>query len=94
MAVLDTWEAGKLPAHICPSCWLPRSVQMRTTRGSIADVAGGSEQVAPLGIPEEPFTFESHSRAHGVRVTTAGTSSVDKGGVAEVSAFLRRCVPA
>ncbi|PSC68940.1 signal recognition particle receptor subunit beta-like [Micractinium conductrix] len=69
--------------------------QLRSTRGTLGDVNGGSGGGgAPLGAPGEPFTFESHARAHGVRVTTAGVSAVDRGGVAEVEAFIRRCVPA
>eukprot|EP00887_Chlorella_sp_A99_P002206 scaffold21.g2206.t1 len=72
--------------------------QMRSTRGSLADVGdgsgGGGSAAAPLGVPGEPFTFESHAQAHGVRVTAVGASAVDTGGVADVAAFLRRCVPA
>ncbi|EFN54587.1 hypothetical protein CHLNCDRAFT_59704 [Chlorella variabilis] len=69
--------------------------QMRGTRGSLGDVGGGGGGgAAQLGVRGEPFTFESHARARGVRVTTATLSAVDKGGVAEVEAFIRRCVPA
>ncbi|KAI3424957.1 hypothetical protein D9Q98_008338 [Chlorella vulgaris] len=70
--------------------------QMRSTRGALGDVGGGSGggKAAQLGLPGEPFTFESHARSKGVRVTTATLSAVDKGGVSEVEAFIRKCVPA
>ena len=79
------------PLPACPAR------QMRTTRGALADAGskqqsgGGSEQ---LGVAGEPFTFEAHARAHGVRVATASVSALDKGGVAEAAAFVRKCVPA
>ena len=70
-------------------------MQMRATRGSLAEDAGtGSGGTAALGLPGEPFTFESHAKAHGVRVGTAGCAAVDAGGVGEVAAFIRSCVPA
>lgn len=67
---------------------------MRTTRGSLAEDAGSGGGAAALGLPGEPFTFAAHATAHGVRVTTAGCAAVDAGGVAEVAAFIRSCVPA
>lgn len=67
--------------------------QLRSTRSTLGDVggnaAGGGVQ---LGVPGEPFTFEAHARARGMRVATAGVSAVDKGGAAEVEAFIRKCV--
>lgn len=69
--------------------------QLRSTRGALSDVGGGGGGGGvQLGTPGEPFTFESHARARGVKVTTATLSAVDKGGCAEVEAFIRRCVPA
>jgi hypothetical protein len=51
-------------------------LQMRSTRGALGDVGGGSGggKAAQLGLPGEPFTFESHARSRGVRVTTATLS--------------------
>lgn len=51
-------------------------LQMRSTRGALGDVGGGSGggKAAQLGLPGEPFTFESHARSKGVRVTTATLS--------------------
>ncbi|KAL4427612.1 hypothetical protein ABPG75_001701 [Micractinium tetrahymenae] len=69
--------------------------QLRSTRGALGDVGGGKAGDAPqLGLAGEPFTFESHARARGVKVSAVGVSAVDKGGVAEVEAFIRRCIPA
>lgn len=49
--------------------------QLRSTRGALGDVGGGKAGEAPqLGIPGEPFTFESHARARGVKVTAVGIS--------------------
>lgn len=69
--------------------------QMRSTRGTLSDVgsSSGSQQVA-VGEPGVPFTFESHAKARGVRVVAVSASAVDTGGVAEVAAFIRKCVPA
>ena len=50
---------------------------MRSTRGALAD-SGGKQQGGgggvQLGVASEPFTFEAHAKAHGVRVTTASLS--------------------
>ena len=73
---------------------LPCGPQMRSTRGALSDTHGGSGGGVALGEAGEPFSFESHARAHGVRVSTASVSAVDKGGVGEVAAFVRKCVPA
>ncbi|KAI7841678.1 hypothetical protein COHA_004545 [Chlorella ohadii] len=68
--------------------------QLRSTRGALSDVGGSGGQAVQLGVAWEPFSFESHARARGVKVATATVSAVDKGGCGEVEAFIRRCVPA
>ena len=54
---------------------LPLPPQLRGTRGTLSDVGGGGGAAAvQLGVPSEPFTFESHAKARGVRVATASLS--------------------
>lgn len=68
---------------------------MRSTRGALSDHGAEGAGAGPvLGAAGEPFSFESHAKARGVRVATASVSAVDKGGVEEVAAFIRKCVPA
>lgn len=49
-------------------------VQLRSTRGALSDVSGGGGQGVQLGVAGEPFSFEAHARARGVKVTTATVS--------------------
>ena len=53
---------------------LPPPLQLRSTRGALSDVSGSGGQGVQLGVSGEPFTFESHARARGVKVATATVS--------------------
>lgn len=53
---------------------LPSPLQLRSTRGALSDVSGSGGQGVQLGVSGEPFTFESHARARGVKVATATVS--------------------
>ena len=83
---------GSPPHCTAPLRPAPPGAQMRSTRGALSD--GTSTKQIALGSASEPFTFESLAKRHGVHVTVCSASALDRGGVADVAAFIRRCVPA
>lgn len=53
---------------------MPARPQLRGTRDTLSNAGGSSDQALQLGLPGEPFTFESHAKATGMRVTAATLS--------------------
>lgn len=68
---------------------------MRGTRGALGgDDAAAAAAALASPAPGEAFSFEGLARARGPVVTAVACSALDAGGVADVAAFIRRCVPA
>ena len=65
--------------HMCRLLSYPAlPPQLRSTRGALSDVGGSSDgHGVQLGTAGEPFSFESHAKARGVKVATAGLSGVN-----------------
>lgn len=66
--------AAPLPLPRISGPTLLPPLQLRSTRGALSDVSGSGGQGVQLGVSGEPFTFESHARARGVKVATATVS--------------------
>lgn len=68
---------------------------MRSTRGALGGDGAASQAAALSSGSGGLFTFEALATVgKGPIVTCAAVSAVDSGGISDVEAFLRRCVPA